>query len=177
MRPARWLWLVLVAGCVAVADSPSPTDPNGVTTSSSTSTTIVQTDVEVGVAAFSDCMAGLGVVLDDIPLDSMGRPTLQSVLRELDPSDAQFVTAITACASTLSVGALDTDGDPKMAALVTRRLEELSECIRDRGVVGFPDPRPDFSGVGPAYRTDLIPWADPGLPAAADWCTERLIDR
>lgn len=176
MRPARWLWLVLLAGCVAVAESPSRTDAHGVSTSSTTSTTIVLTDVEVGLAAFSECMSGLGVVIDAIPLDSMGRPTLQAVLRELDPSDRQFVSALSACGATLSVGALELAVDPEMTELVREKLSGLADCIRERGVVGFPNPVHDFTGIGLPFRSDLIPWTDPGLPAAADWCTKQLID-
>ncbi len=113
--------------------------------------------------------------VEPIPLDAAGRPRLDLVMPEVDFSDPGQVEAFSECALHLSSGALDLGSEPVLADLVMSNLNGFSECVRDHGVPGFPDPVAGFRGLGPPYALDEIPLDDPDLGSAASICSERLV--
>jgi hypothetical protein len=167
--------LTLMATACSSGMAPSPTDPHpfvAVTTATtSTTTTLSVTDA---IVAYRECLADEGVSIGEITLDARGRPRMALALADLDLTDSATLAALETCAPILASGLLDLDADPELMSMVRADLESLAECIRDRGVPDFPDPVPDFDGVGPPFPVNLIPWADPALPDAMADCS--LID-
>ena len=163
-----------LAGCVAGAGGPSPTDPHGVTTTTTLPTTTTTVTQAQGLSDYRQCLADAGVSIGEIAVDGLGRPRMAQALAGLDLADRAVLDALEQCGHHLSSGALRLDADPELAELVQLELEEFADCVRSRGVDDFPDPRPDFDGVGSPYSASRIPWNDSDLPAAVDACSAAL---
>jgi hypothetical protein len=127
-----------------------------------------------GLAAFEACLDQEGVEIDAIPLDGLGRPRMAVALAGIDFTDRPTLAALDKCGPLLSAGALDLTGDPELREMVQANLAEFAACVRERGVAGFPDPVPDFSGVGSPFPVGRIPWSDPGMPSAVGVCALRF---
>lgn len=160
--------VLVLSGCVAGASGPSPTDPHGSETTTSLPTTTI--DVEEDLDSFRSCLADLGVVIDEIPIDALGRPMMSRALSSLDMTDPVVGDAISHCAPHLARGALDLSADPELRDLVMESLEELARCVRAQGVPDFPDPVSGFDGTGSPFPASHIPWEEPGLAAAVAVC-------
>jgi hypothetical protein len=172
MRP-----LLPVVVCVAVLGgcSPSsvPATSTTTTTEATTTTTTVPTPAEAA-AAFAFCMRSEGIDLPDIPLDTQGLPDLSAVVDLMDTSSAAVRTAVATCAPILtSAQAINLLSDPELLAVVIEQLHRFSGCMRDGGVEGFPDPRPEFSGTGSAYP-ESVPVDDPLFEQALAACQELI---
>lgn len=165
---------IAIVGCSADATGPSPTDPHGQTTTTTMPTTTVTVDRDRGLVSFADCMADQGVPLAEIPLDPAGRPRMARVLSQLDLDDRAVLDALETCGPHLDRGALDLAADAEMRELVRFALHDLVVCLRARGVDDFPEPVPDYDGLGPPFPQGRIPWTDPDLPRAMAECSERL---
>ncbi len=175
--PAAFLPLILLAlsGCVAVADSPSPTDPPPSTTTTSVpSTTTTTISVSDGLSNFRACLMEQGVSIDEVPLDGLGRPQMTKALDQLDLGQRSVLNALDACGPELVSGALDLSSDPELRTLVLARLHEFASCVRANGSVRFPDPDPDFNGVGSPFDVNRVPWTDPALADAVTVCSPPL---
>ncbi|MGH8944987.1 MAG: hypothetical protein ACRDVL_02425 [Acidimicrobiia bacterium] len=161
-----------LTGCVAdLAPSPTITVP---TTTTAPPTTAPPTPVDVATAEFEACLSDNGLSTEPVPLDAMGRPRLDWFLGDLDLTDSETVSALTACASHLGTGALDLSAEPEIREAVLTALQEFSECVRSRGVSEFPDPVPGFNGLGAPYPMAEIPYSDPDLDEAVSACRERI---
>lgn len=123
---------------------------------------------------FRACLAGRGIDIEPIPLDAQGRPRLELVMRDIDFSDPDSVSALSVCSSHLGTGALESTQTPILQSAVVDLLVEFSDCVRSRGVPEFPDPIPGYHGIGGPYPLAEIPYADPDLPDAVDACMSRL---
>lgn len=165
---------LVAAACTQGPITPSPTDPLPTTTTSPITTTTVAS--EAAVAAFEICLATEGLVVEPIPLDATGRPRLEVMVGSLDLTDPATVAALAECSGHLTHGALDLSDQPLLRDDVVGVLVEFSECVRSRGVPDFPDPVPDFDGVGPPYPADEIPYDNPRLGAAVDACRPGLFE-
>lgn len=141
------------------------------TTTTTLPTTTSTVTLEQGLSDFRQCLADAGVSIGEISIDGLGRPRMAEALAGLNLADRAVLDALEQCGHHLSSGALRLDSDPEIAELVQLQLEEFSECVRSRGVDAFPDPRPDFDGVGAPYSVSRIPWNDPDLPAAVNACS------
>lgn len=130
--------------------------------------------MEEALAAYRACLADEGVSIGEIRVDGLGRPRMADALSGLDLTDQSVLDALEACGGHISSGPLALDADPELAQLVRQRLGEFAECVRLEGVPGYPDPVPDFDGVGSPFPINQIPWRDPGLPDAVDACNEVL---
>jgi hypothetical protein len=160
------------AACVVdSAPSPTVTVP---TTSTAPPTTAPSTPVDIATAEFDACLADNGLSTEPLPVDAMGRPRLDWFLSDLDLTNPETVSALTACASHLGTGALDLSAEPEIGEAVLRTLQEFSECVRARGVSDFPDPVPGFNGLGAPYPMAEIPYSDPDLDEAVSACRERI---
>lgn len=165
--------MMVIVGCTPKV-APSPTRPSATTTSPSTSATTVPT--ELAVAAYEKCLANRGLDLGPIPFDATGRPRLELVIRDVDFADPDQVEALSGCAEHLTTGALDLGMEPVLRALVMSNLVEFSACVRSHGVPDFPDPVPDFNGIGNPYLPSELPYDEPDLSSAVETCRVRLAD-
>lgn len=173
-RPVLALALALLtAACTAAPRQPSPTSPVSTTTTVSRTTTTTLS-AEDATTRFRSCLVDSGVPIDEIPLDSEGRPRLELALAGVDFSDPDAVEALTACSEYLAAGALDLSMWPQLQRDVQDRLAEFSDCVRTHGVAGFPDPVSSFTGVGGPFPLDEIPYDDPDLETAVASCRIRL---
>lgn len=165
--------VLITVACVETELRPSPTEATAPPTTLPGSTTTTQVALEA-VTAYETCLAESGVGVEPIPYDATGRPRLELVMRDVDFTDAETVDALTRCAPNLSSGALDLTDSPVLRERVNQLLSEFSDCVRDHGVDSFPDPVPDFSGVGGPYPLAEIPYDDADLGDAIAVCKERL---
>lgn len=178
MKP-RVPTLVLVLTLSAVACATPETEPSP-TVSAAPSTTLVGSTTTTtlaalqAVTAYEACLDENGISIEPIPYDANGRPRLELVMRDVDLTDEDNIQALTRCAANLSSGALDMSDTPALAEKVNELLAEFSLCVRDQGVEEFPDPIPGFSGVGGPFPLAEIPYSDPDLSGAIDYCGERL---
>ncbi len=167
--------LAFATASCATAVTSSPTSPVSPTTSLEAPATTL--DAVEAAAAYRSCMEEHGVTVGSVPFDATGRPRLELVIPDTDLSDPAQVGAMSACAWHLAQGALSLATEPVLRVALMESLAQFSGCVRDHGVGGFPDPVPEFSGIGAPYREEAIPYSDPGLPAALESCRLRLADR
>jgi hypothetical protein len=162
-----------MAACAATSEESSPTVATVPSTTIPETTTSTVGTVEA-IEMFRDCLAGRGIDIEPIPLDARGRPRLELVMRDIDFSDPDSVNSLSACSSHLRAGALELTQTPILQSAVVSLLEDFSDCVRSRGVSEFPDPIPEYRGIGGPYPLAEIPYADPDLPDAVDACKSRL---
>lgn len=166
--------ILVVTACRAAPPAPSPTDPPGSVTTTTLPETVTTIGAAEGVVLFRDCLHDRGVDIEAVPLDAQGRPRLDLALRGVNLDQRVVVDALNRCATHLVTGALSLEDSPVIREEVTRRLFEFSECVRSRGVPGFPDPVPGFHGVGFPYPVEAIPYEDADLGDAIETCRRRM---
>ncbi len=165
--------VVLVAVLGGCSPSSLPATTTTSTTAATTTTTTVPTPAEAA-AAFAFCMRSEGIDLPDIPLDPQGLPDLSAVSDLMDTSITEVRAALASCASILtSAQAINLRSDPELLAVVIEQLHRFSECMRESGVEDFPDPRPEFSGMGSPYP-ESVPVGDSLFDAALTTCEELI---
>lgn len=165
------IWLT---GCVSAADGPSPTEPHQVTTTTSAPVTTTTLGFQEALETYRSCLGEEGVTIGVITLDGLGRPRLANSMSGLDFTDRIVLAALEKCGPLLASGALDLSTDPRLATAIHANLRALAECIRDFGLVDFPDPIPGFDGVGSPFPTGQIPWQDERLSNAVTVCTSAV---
>ena len=119
-------------------------------------------------------MRAFGVEIPAIPFDAFGRPRLELSLAGINFNTTRNTAALHACAVHLTSGALGLDPSPIIGETVRDALARFAACVRSRGVPSFPDPIPDFDGVGAPFPADRIPFHDLELPDAVDACRARI---
>lgn len=127
------------------------------------------------VEEFGQCLAAQGVEMESAPFDAIGRPRLDIATAQLDFDDPEVAAAMSLCASVLGTGALDLSQDEFLRSMILSQLEAFALCVRDEGVVEFPDPVPGFSGVGSPFPVAEIPYAHPDLAPATVACRDRVL--
>ncbi len=161
------------AACTITSEGSSPTITMVTPTTIPTTTTSTIATSEA-TEMFRNCLVASGVDIEPIPLDAQGRPRLELVMKDIDFSDPVPVSALTACSQHLERGALELTDTPILREAVVDSLERFSDCVRSRGVPEFPDPIPDYNGIGGPYPVAEIPFADPDLADAVVVCNTRL---
>lgn len=172
--PAALALMLVSVSCTPDPRAPSPTDVPVVNTTLVSTTTTTTIPIAQATAAFQACLSENGVEIEEIPLDSQGRPRLELVLTDIDFSSVSAVDALTRCSDSMVAGSLALDTWPDLEDRVQALLAGFSECVRAHGVIEFPDPVRAFTGVGGPYPLEEIPFDDPDLGAAVDICEERL---
>lgn len=120
---------------------------------------------------FDECAATAGATLPPLTLDATGRPDIARLVLTVDPLDPGNRDAFTECAPILA-GALPLEGESK--SRVTAALAGFAQCMREEGILAFPDPAPGFEGTGDPFELDPVVRQAPGFPEAADLCSSRL---
>lgn len=166
---------VISVACVEVGGEPSPTI-EGSTTTTTAAPDAPSTTLEAleATRAFETCMIDSGVDMEPVAFDAQGRPRLDLMMKDVDLADPGFGEALSTCAETLLLGALDLSGSPIVRQAVLSMLTEFSVCMRGKGVPDFPNPSGDFVGIGPPYPPSLVPYSDPDLEDAVAVCGSRL---
>jgi hypothetical protein len=102
---------------------------------------------------FAECMRDNGVSEFPDP-NASGGLTIDGVVNgsSLDPSSAAWENAIAACQDLQPPGFT---GDEEVTAEEQETRLEFAQCMRDNGVMDFPDPAPD----APLIDTSRIPSA------------------
>jgi hypothetical protein len=140
---------------------------------SSAPTTAGAADAGEAIAAFRDCLAQHGVDPPELTVGSDGSVEL-SALAASDLAEQPSVLGL--CGSPLvEAGLLDLSARPELVAAVLADLQAFAECMREQGVEGFPDPLPDFSGLGSAFDRDRVPFGSEGYAGAYEECSGRLL--
>jgi len=144
----------------------------GTTTATAAVTTTTMADATAG---FVSCMRDAGVEIGDVPVDAVGQVSLDAVTAAVDVGDPAVVDALGTCSVILtSSGALDLRSDPEVREMLFEDLRLFSECMRDQGLMAFPDPDPDFDGSASPYPVDRLPLDAPDFDSARTRC-ESLI--
>lgn len=168
--------VLAMTGCQA-AIAPSPTDPPGSASTTTFPETVTTVGAAEGVGRFRDCLRDRGIDLEPVSLDAQGRPRLDLAMRGVDLSERVVIDALGRCATHLITGALSLEGSPLIREELVSRLVGFADCVRSRGVPGFPDPIPGFYGVGFAFPVEEIPYDDPDLANAVEACRDRMIEQ
>jgi hypothetical protein len=170
LLPAAVLVALLVAACLPSAEPATST-----TSTAPSTTTTVPLGAEESLDAFSGCMEEEGVPVGPIARDALGVPLLGDPIGGLDDSDPVVREALTACGGLLAMsGGADLARDPELRTAVVAGLQRFTDCMRDEGIAGFPDPIPGFTGVGEPYPEDQVPYGSQGFDQAAEACVPVL---
>ncbi len=120
-------------------------------------------------------MGAEGIDVPAIPTGPDGLPDLQAIAEQVDTSRVDVRAALGACASILvAAGVIDLQSDPEVRALVQDLLGRYAECMRAEGIAEFPDPTPGFTGAGPPYPLESVPFDHSDFVDAASTC-QRLL--
>lgn len=142
------------AGCGsnAPSDTAGATATNAGGDSSSTGARPASSARQKGVR-FSQCMRDNGVSAFPDP-DASGELTIDAIANDssLDTNSAAFTQAIGACKDLEPAGFTGT----KRSSQQQQYALKFAQCVRDNGVVDFPDPTPD----SPLVDTTRIPSTD-----------------
>ncbi len=131
---------------------------------------------EEGLLRFTACMRDQGVEISDIQVDADGQPILSTdVLEGIDTQSDEFNAAFLACVPILADSApVQLGSDPELQAAVQDTLRDFSQCMRDNGVDGFPDPAPGYDGSGSPYPLSALDTSDSDVDSAFETCGELL---
>ncbi len=159
--------LVSGAACMAAEQPPAPV------TTITTQTTVPAPTPEEAVAAFDECAASAGAALPPLALDENGRPDIARLVLTIDPLDEATREALTKCSPLLADdGLLFLDGEWK--SRVTAALLGFARCMREEGILAFPDPAPGFDGTGEPFDLDAVIRQAPGFDDAVGACSALL---
>jgi hypothetical protein len=138
-------------------------------------------DPQAALLAFAQCMRDHGIDMPDPQFSADGGAMIRiggpGTRPEIDPSSEVFQAAQEACGPLLE--AVRPRLDPEQQAELLEQQLALAQCMRDRGIDGFPDPDIDadgrirrFAGTGP---DDLAfdPFSD-AFQGAMETCTSEL---
>jgi hypothetical protein len=155
LRTRVVLTLVLATpASTACTGGPDPTVPSvgGATAAGS------QVDTQAQELAFVECMRNLGItdMPDPAPGDTSGHSSVRYAVDVMGKSaDGAFLEAIENCKSLLPEL-------PPAEPPTTQEVEALrqfSQCMRDNGLVGFPDIDPGALGGDPLTRPFVGTWS------------------
>jgi hypothetical protein len=169
LRPLVAVALVALVGLISAGcGSSAPASTGTGSASSSNNGNSTAAEAKKGVK-FAECMRSHGV--SDFPDPSAsGKLTLDGVVNgsSLDPNSPAFTQAISACKDLEPAGFTGSKRSPQQMSAALR----FAQCIRENGVLDFPDP---VNGQ-PLVDTNRIPSANqPGgmtvLNAAMHKCS------
>lgn len=120
--------------------------------------------------AYSQCMRDNGVENFPDPEISDGGGVSLSLGDEVDPGSEEFMAAEEACEDLLP-GAGEEAGEVDPADL--EHMREYSQCMRDNGIEGFPDPSSDGGIMIDGDELGVDP-TGPEMRAAEEACEDYL---
>jgi hypothetical protein len=170
----------------AAADEVAAIDSNGADTSTTTPAdgSAAPTDPREAMLAFTECMRDHGIDMPDPQVASSGEggPAVVSSAEgpgsgpgtEFDPQSEAFQAAQKDCQHFMDDARGDIDIDPAQVAEQQQQMLDNAQCMRDHGIVNFPDPT--FGENGSVTMT-LDPSVDPNsdeFKAAEEACRHLI---
>ena len=137
-------------------------------------TTTTRLEADEAVLEVTRCMRDRGLDVPDIGVTADGQLDLRPEdLVGIDLEGEDFQTAFTSCIAVFQLsGGFDVSLDPELEALFQDQLQEFSQCMRDNGVVDFPDPQ---TGSGTPYPLSaFLGFGDPTFEAALETCRQTV---
>jgi hypothetical protein len=150
MTRALWPLAALATLAVILAGCGNGSAKSGNNTNTSASNTTASIHAEA--LKFAQCMRNHGVSAFPDP-DPSGSFTIDGVVNgsSLNPKSPTITQAIAACKNLEPPGFMGAKVTPQQ----TRARLKFAQCVRDNGVLDFPDPTPN----GPLVDTNRIPSA------------------
>jgi len=179
-RVARsiWLFILVIALAATGCGGNDDAEDEGVLTlqeqESDSVTTTTRLSADEAVLDVTRCMRDRGIEVPDIGLTADGQLDLRPEdLIGVDLDSDEFQEAFTSCIAVFQLsGGFDVSLDPELEALFQDQLQEFSECMRDNGVVGFPDPQ---TGSGTPYPLNaFLGFGDPTFEEALETCRQTV---
>ena len=137
-------------------------------------TTTTRLDADEAVLEVTRCMRDRGLDVPDIGVTADGQLDLRPEdLVGIDLNSDEFQQAFASCIAVFQLsGGFDVSLDPELEALFQDQLQEFSQCMRDNGVVDFPDPQ---TGSGTPYPISaFLGFGDPTFEAALETCRQTV---
>jgi hypothetical protein len=178
-RP-RSITAPLVALVLVVSACGGDESGNEVATLETTATPDAPTTTTERLAAdealleFSACMRENGIDLPDIAIGPDGAPLLDpSLVDDIDIQSDEFTAAFSACLPIIAAsGAFQQTTDPEELAEQRDQLVSFSQCMRDEGIEGFPDP--SLTGLTPYPISAFADFGEEDFDAAVEVCQEGI---
>ena len=176
-RPILLLILVIALAATACGGNDESEDEGVLTLQEQDSdsvTTTTRLSADEAVLDVTRCMRDRGIDVPDIGITADGQLDLRPedlVGVDLDSND--FQEAFASCIAVFQLsGGFDVSLDPELEALFQDQLQEFSQCMRDNGVVDFPDPQ---TGSGTPYPlTAFLGFGDPTFEEALETCRQTI---
>jgi len=173
------MYLVLVVALVAAACGGNGDDESAGVLSlqdqeGENVTTTTRLSADEAVLEVTRCMRDRGLDVPDIGITADGQLDLRPEdLGGIDLEGEEFQEAFTSCIAVFQLsGGFDVSLDPELEALFQDQLQEFSQCMRDNGVVDFPDPQ---TGSGTPYPlTAFLGFGDPTFEGALETCRQTV---
>lgn len=137
-------------------------------------TTTTRLSADEAVLEVTRCMRDRGLEVPDIGVTADGQLDLRPEdLVGVDLESEAFQEAFTSCIAVFQLsGGFDVSLDPELEALFQDQLQEFSQCMRDNGVVDFPDPQ---TGSGTPYPlASFLGFGDPTFDDAIETCRQTV---
>ncbi len=177
-KPLWYLLLAVVLTTAACSGSGDTEEPEGVLSLQDEQnegvTTTTRLDADEAVLEVTRCMRERGLDVPDIGVTADGQLDLRPTdLVGIDLESDEFQEAFTSCIAVFQLsGGFDVSLDPELEALFQDQLQEFSQCMRDNGVVDFPDPQ---TGSGTPYPlTAFLGFGDPTFEEALETCRQTV---
>ena len=172
------LFVLLIALVVTACGSDAAPEEEGVLTLQGTDsdsvTTTTRLTADEAVLEVTRCMRDRGLDVPDIGVTADGQLDLRPQdLANVDLESNEFQEAFTSCIAVFQLsGGFDVSLDPELEALFQDQLQEFSQCMRDNGVVDFPDPQ---TGSGTPYPfSAFLGFGDPTFEEAIETCRQTV---
>jgi len=169
---------LLIALLAAACGGDSDAEEDGVLTlqdeETGSVTTTTRLSADEAVLEVTRCMRDRGLEVPDIGVTADGQLDLNpDDLIGIDLESDEFQEAFTSCIAVFQLsGGFDVSLDPELEALFQDQLQEFSQCMRDNGVVDFPDPQ---TGSGTPYPLSaFLGFGDPTFEEAIETCRQTV---
>ena len=173
-----WYLLIVVALVAAACGGDGDDESAGVLTlqdqEGENVTTTTRLSADEAVLEVTRCMRDRGLDVPDIGITADGQLDLRPEdLTGIDLEGEEFQGAFTSCIAVFQLsGGFDVSLDPELEALFQDQLQEFSQCMRDNGVIDFPDPQ---TGRGTPYPlTAFLGFGDPTFEGALETCRQTV---
>lgn len=172
------LLLAMVLVAAACSGGGDADEPEGVLSlqedAANNVTTTTRLSADEAVLEVTRCMRDRGLDVPDIGITADGQLDLRPEdLAGIDLESEDFQEAFTSCIAVFQLsGGFDVSLDPELEALFQDQLQEFSQCMRDNGVVDFPDPQ---TGSGTPYpMSAFLSFGDETFEAALETCRQTV---
>ena len=161
---------VLAVGCSPSSSSGSTTTiPTAVSTTAAVTTTTTLSPAEAR-SAFVNCLTEVGLEIPSGAFEADGAPRLGVIAESLDTTNPAVQAAVAECSPLLTAAqVVDLAADPEVRNLVMEQLAAFTQCMRDQGIVDFPDPA-DGPPADSPFPLEDVPFAEPGFDEALATC-------